>query len=125
GKPENPQQMNVPLHAPGALLHHRHRPYDLLAALAAKCLARLHCRATSIAEHDFLRAHSYLETSLPNISVQQMIRKARARVQSKCLRLELSFSYLLQVRTQASPNEKATRQQGGLFFSRENSSNGR
>jgi hypothetical protein len=54
GEPENPQQLNVTLHASWALRHYCYRPYDLLAALAAERLSELHCSAAPVAEHNFL-----------------------------------------------------------------------
>jgi hypothetical protein len=44
------------LYPPGALLQGRHWSDDLLPALAAECLSRLHRGAASIAEHLFLHA---------------------------------------------------------------------
>src|SRR5580698_5372219 len=42
------------LHTARAHLHQRDRSDDLLAAPAAKCLTRLHCRTASVAKHEVL-----------------------------------------------------------------------
>jgi hypothetical protein len=53
-QPQQSDQPHMLLHAAPTRLHDRHGPDDLLAALAAKPLARLNCCAASIAEHEFL-----------------------------------------------------------------------
>jgi hypothetical protein len=53
GQPDDAEQMNVLLYAASALLHRSYGAQDLLAALVAKCLARLHCCTASVAEHVF------------------------------------------------------------------------
>jgi hypothetical protein len=75
GKPENSQQMNVPLHPPGTLLDCRDRADDLFAALAAKRLPGLYCCAASIAEHVSLRARPENRARSPQPTAQPMISK--------------------------------------------------
>src|SRR3984893_18698559 len=58
GKPENSEQVKMRLHPPGTLLQGCHWSDDLLPALAAECLSRLHRGTASIAEHLFLHADS-------------------------------------------------------------------
>jgi hypothetical protein len=53
-QPQQAHQPEMLLHASGTALHERHWSDDLLAALAAKRLTWLYCRAASIAEHEFL-----------------------------------------------------------------------
>jgi len=43
--------MNMFLHAAAARLQGRYGTHDLLAAVAAKCLAGLHSSTASVAEH--------------------------------------------------------------------------
>jgi hypothetical protein len=79
---------------------------------------------------DFLRAASpagrLVKTYAQPIPVQEMLRKWRVKVHGKASApLELQrLPALLHADGLASKNEKTTRQQGGLLFSRENSSNG-
>jgi hypothetical protein len=88
--------------APRARRCQRHSSFNFFAALAAELLGAIELRATLIAEHLFLHFDCSLRRLL-------MIR-AFGSAGSAC-------------ETNAAANEKATRQQGGLFF-RENSSNG-
>jgi hypothetical protein len=109
------------LHAATPRLECSHGSDDWLATSAAKSLARLYRSAASIAEHKFLPWDSpTTHTS------QQMIRKLWPRVPFECYQdsVEPSFDHNAFLRMELSPqNEKAARQQGDLFFSRENSSN--
>jgi hypothetical protein len=102
-QPEQSEQPNMLLHASRARLRQRDWTDDLLAALAAKRLTRLHHCAASIAEHEFLRRR-FANRECARKFLHQMIRRKIETVpyvrahSAKCI------------------NEKATRQQGGLFF---------
>jgi hypothetical protein len=97
----------------------------LFAALAAKRLAWLHRCAASVTEHDFpprrflsrhvaatCRSTHDIPTRHP-----QMIRNSRLRVQLKVPCVHSNLPVTASKRRTSSPeNEKAARQQGGLFF---------
>ena len=96
------------LHSPRPWLRERHGPNNLFAATATKSLSSLHRSTASIAEHDCLSSgFNSFPLQIYADSLQQF------RLPQCHLHLE----------NLEAGNEKATRQQGGLF-SRENSSNG-
>src|SRR5208283_331030 len=100
--------MHMSQHAPGTKLHGGNRTHDLFATLAAKPLARLYRSTASIAEHDFLPRSFYRR----RLQTTQQIDTEMKSVESKPLDYRSANQ---PIRFQAQ-NEKATRQQGDLFF---------
>jgi hypothetical protein len=131
-QPKKREQANVSLYSAGTGLGKLNRAYDLLAAVVAEPLAGLHRRAASIAEHDFdppqvVRPECNHTPSRPSLR-----RTADGGCPYTNLEAQRGCRYMLRGPTIKSSvhghesrgecyidtraNEKATRQQGGLFF---------
>jgi hypothetical protein len=126
--------MHVALHPPGALRQSRDRTDHLFTAPAAKSLPRLHRRPASITEHRSPPAASRKVRYLaPNIfgksSTDRSFYDDLPTIDLPMIDLPIIDTLIpapssTDLLSEPRANEKAARQLGGLFFSRENSSNG-